>query len=163
MSGVRGDFTKQEVNWLLSGRCNLASAGEVQWRDKNRNYRADLAVTAMGFTSEDLSLCYRIGKKSASEPTILLLLRGVSVLRLDVNGNHNDVGKQYVHVTHLQRATTPGAPESFEPNPPDISPVPLGVRVGGDTYRQILVGFAAVSSMNLRRVTWANPPEGRQP
>lgn len=160
---IRGEFTRQEVHWLLSGHCHLTATGVLVWREENSNYRADLLVTADGFDVGALSLCYRIGKKRASEPAILLLLRRTSMLRLDVNGSHREGLKQYVQVTHFQQATKPGAAEEFRPHPVTVVPVAFGERVGGDVYREVLAGFAAESNLDIQGVTWEDPPEGRQP
>lgn len=159
----RGDFTPQEVHWLLSGRCHLTATGVMAWRDENSNYRADLPVSAYGFDDGALTLCYRLGKKRASEPVILLFLRGTPVLHLDVNGNHREGALLHVQVTHFQQATKPGAPEEFRPYPDTVVAVPFGERVGGDLYRQVLAGFAAESNLDIQGVTWEDPPEGRQP
>lgn len=75
-------FTAAESGWLLSGGCDLrASAGPVDWRDVNSSYVATLPLTADGVEPETARFIYRIPKKRATEPALIITLRNVSVYR----------------------------------------------------------------------------------
>jgi hypothetical protein len=148
---------------MLSGKCGLACVSSVEWRDINQNFRADLPLDAMGFDPGDLAFCYRIGKTRASEPTLLITLRGQCVFRLDVNGDHFDGTDYYRGVTHLQTRRSPGGVEDFDPNPFGVPAVREGERVDDSTYYSILSSFATLSKMDITRLNWENVPEGRRP
>lgn len=161
----KGSFSAADVGWLLGGQCNLrAAAGPLDWQDQNRNYVAAIPLQADGFTDDEARLTYRIGKLRASEPTLLIALRGHCVYRMDVNGTHLDGTKLYQFVTHVQRRRSSADPsESFEPNPLGVPAITLGQRVQPHEYRSLLSAFAAPIGMDILDIQWNDPPEGRQP
>jgi len=158
-----GGFARPDVEWILSGHSRLTCEGTAVWLDENSNYCIRLPATATGFGAGDLAFTLRLGKKRASEPTLLLKLRNECILRLDVNGNHQQGLTRYVGATHLHTRYEPGGPEAFVLSPPGVPAVPLGRRVGDATYFQLFQGFADLSSMDISGVTWVNAPEGRHP
>lgn len=156
-------FTAAESGLLLGGRCNLRAHGRIVWADINSSYCATLPLEADGFEEAAATFRYRIGKKRASEPTLLITFRNVCVYRLDVNGSHREGSKKHDFVTHIQRLRASTDIESFEPWPIGIPEVELGKRVTPQTYRAILGAFAAPIGMDILDVEWSDPPEGRQP
>ena len=153
-----------EVGWLLSGRCDLRAYGDMNWRAENQNLVARLPLSAEGFDAGDLAFVYRIGRKKASEPTLLIALRNVCAYRLDVNGDHRDGTKMVRGVTHLhRRPRSDSTYETFEPEPIGVPSIERHKRVTPAQYRQLLSAFAAPIGMDIMDVTWNDPPEGRQP
>jgi hypothetical protein len=156
-------FSASETGWLLGGRSGLRAYGAMTWQDVNASFVSKLPLEASGLQSGDAEFIYRIGKKRASEPTLLISLRNVCIYRLDVNGSHREGSKLYQFVTHVQRRAAFGDPESFDPNPIGVPIVQLGQRVTPQVYRAILAAFAAPVGMDILDVQWSDPPEGRQP
>lgn len=156
-------FTSVESGWLLSGRCDLRAVGPVDWRDVNSSYVAALPLTANDVEPNTARFVYRIPKKRADQPTLLITLRDESTYRLDVNGSHREGPKLYPFVTHIQRLRSSPGQESYEPNPVGIPHVDIGKRVTPHLYRAILGAFAAPIGMDILDVEWSDPPEGRQP
>lgn len=156
-------FTAAEVGWLLGGGCNLRAQGEIHWQDVNSSYSARLALTAEGFTDYAAAFYYRIPKKRADEPSLVITFRGTHVYRLDINGSHRDGSKLFTHENHIQRRRSPDGPESYEPNPNGVPTIEQGKRVTTSQYRAILASFAAPIGLDILDVVWIDPPEGRQP
>lgn len=156
-------FSASDTGWLLGGQSCLRAYGPMNWQGVNASFVAKLPLEATGFQSGDAEFVYRIGKKRASEPTLLVTLRNVCIYRLDVNQSHRHKGKLYPFTTHIQRLRSPGDQESFEPNPTGVPAIPLGQRVTPQVYRAILAAFAAPIGMDILDVQWSDPPAGRQP
>ncbi|WP_156686772.1 hypothetical protein [Mycobacterium sp. Marseille-P9652] len=156
-------FNASETGWLLGGRSGLRAYGPMNWQDVNASFVAKLPLEATGFQSGEAEFVYRIGKKRASEPTLLVTLRQICIYRLDVNGTHRDGSKLHQFVTHIQRRPAFSAPESFYPNPTGVPTVQVGQRVTPQVYRAILAAFAAPIGMDILDVQWSDPPAGRQP
>lgn len=153
-----------EIGWLLGGRCGLTAAGRIHWADENSNYCARLPLTARNVNDGDAGFVYRIGKNRASEPTLLIRYKRQCVYRLDVNQGHRDGSKVHHFGTHLHRRRSLSDPsETFEPDPLGVPQIVIGQRVTPQEYRTILNAFAAPIGMDILDVTWADPPEGRQP
>lgn len=155
--------TAAEVGWLLGGRCNLRARGAIGWADVNSSYSARLGLRAEGFSDTDAVFYFRIPKKRADEPSLVIALRGSHVYRLDINGSHREGGKLIPHETHIQRRRSHDAPQTYEPNPTGVPAVEMGKRVTTSQYRAILAAFAAPIGMDILDLTWSDPPEGRQP
>jgi hypothetical protein len=141
----------------------LRAYGKITWNEVNSSYLARLPLEAAGFEPGEVQLKYRIGKKRASEPVVLITLRNICVYRLDINGTHREGAKLHQFVTHIQRRRASSDPESYEPRPIGVPEVALGKRVTPHTYRAILSAFAAPIGMDILDVEWHDPPKGRQP
>jgi hypothetical protein len=161
---AKGEFDVTESGWLFGGRSSLqADVVEMVWADLNSSYEATVPLHAEGFEAGSLELRYRIGKKRASEPSLVVIIRGVCAYRLDVNGSHREGPKLHQGVTHIQRRKAHDSDETYEPYPLGLPEIKLGHRVAPATYRLLLGAFAAPIGLDILNITWTDPPEGRQP
>lgn len=138
---------------LLSRAAQASAVGRLRWSlRKPRCHQGVLTVqTKVSGLGDGLLRIYFV-ELAPSEPSLQYLVGGVSVRRLDVNGDH----RAWVNQTHKH---------TYEPNtgredaylPCDIPDVPLGPTVAPGTYQRVFEAFASECHVSLPGGYWTEP------
>ncbi|MCZ2261601.1 hypothetical protein [Isoptericola sp. QY 916] len=153
--GTNG-FTRADTGYLLSDQSGACAYGDLLWKPRNGAWRGAVAVACAGYDEDDLILEINYRPKRPSEPTIVYLVRGEIMARVDVNGQHS--GQRF---THMQYRKTSGEPEITEPVPATFITVPLGPAIDDDLLRRVSREAAALLHVDTSALEWTPPPEGR--
>lgn len=152
----KSGFSRADSAYLLSGDANASAYGTTEWTESNGAWRATWPVSAKNFEDGSLLLLMRINPRRVSEPTVVLIVRGDDMRRVDVNGGHR--GQRF---THIQGANTSGGEVFTEAVGADFVEVEHSpALVSGETYRRVLQDSAKLFSVDVSAVDWTDPPEG---
>lgn len=148
-----------DSGFLLSGAGEASAWGSTQWAPMNGAWRAEWPVSAKGWPDGALHLMMMVRPRRPSEPTVVYMVRGAHMRRVDCNGGHQ--GQRF---THIQGADSFGDPERTCPVPDDFVAIAHGPdAVPGDIYRRVLQDSAKLFRIDVSAVDWEDPPEGSAP
>ena len=155
MPDPRG-FTRFDSGHLLGGAAGACAFGEIEWKWINTAWRGGIPVTAEGYEPPALRLEMQVRPMRPSEPSVVYLVHGDHLRRVDINGGHK--GRIYSHVQTKQ--SSDGPPEVTEELPEWFTKVPIADTVGRDIYRRVLWDAARLFQIGMSGVPWVEPPEG---
>jgi len=92
---VTSGYTVAECAYLLSGDAAATAYGPTEWIAMNGSWRAEWPASAEGFDDRELRLLMLVRPKRPGEPTVVYVVRGQSMRRVDVNGGHR--GEHFSH------------------------------------------------------------------
>lgn len=146
--------------WAIArGEVDAAAYGPMDWTGVNGAWRARVPVAADGFGADEVALemVVRPGPR-AVEPSVVLIVGGSPVRRLDVNGVHRMDGVPRQQ-THMQGEPPPEYLVWVEDK--DFPKFPVQGPVGGGDYYRVFTAAASMMGLDVQGVDWADPPEGR--
>lgn len=148
-----GVLTPASLGALLSTEAGACSVGTLTWSlRKPRCHQGVLEVKSEIPGCELGQLRIYFVEQAPSEPSLQYLVGGVSVRRLDVNGDH----REWVNRTHKHRYEPhTGREDAYLPT--DIPNVPLGPTVAPGTYKMVFAAFAAECHVALDDGYWVEP------
>lgn len=153
--GERG-FTRAESGWLLSEASDACAYTEPDWRRINGAWRGRIGVSATNYDDGDLSLEVMLRPKIPTEPTVVYMVGGKDLARVDVNGSH-----EASRFTHLQFHKVPDDDVVTWDTPDWFVPVPLGPDIDDNLLLRALQDAARWLRVDTAAVDW-NLPSWRE-
>lgn len=148
-------FSRVESGYLLSSSSGASAYGEPTWRPINGAWRGRIDVGCTGYDYGHLHLEVQYRPSIATEPTVVYLVRGEIMARVDINGRHK--GRRY---SHMQFKWSSQAPEEPAVAVPEwFVNVPLGPTVTDDLLERSFQDAARMLNVDTSAVEWTAPPE----
>jgi hypothetical protein len=148
-----GVLSHAALGVLLSSTASAEGIGQLVWslkKPKCHQGVLEVHTSIPGFERGQLRIYFV--DMAASEPSLQYLTGGVSIRRLDVNGDH----RSWVNKTH-KHTYDPTSGRDSAYLPPDIPDVPLGPTVAAGTYQVIFGAFAKECFVSLPDGYWVEP------
>lgn len=149
----RRPLTAAQEAYLLDGTASACAYGTVDWREVNGAWSGDVPVAATSLEDHDLLLRYQHRPTRPTEPSILLLVDGECLARVDINGGH--AGRVYSH-WHYPRFNGTGSNVDAVPDwmaCPTLEP-PLDELL----MPQLLRDAGRLFNVDTAAVDWEYPP-----
>ncbi|MEO5710209.1 MAG: hypothetical protein ABIQ59_10350 [Nocardioidaceae bacterium] len=144
-----------DSGYLLSGEAGVCGYGEIEWRYINGAWRGVCTLTAPNYGPPALTLEIQVRPQRPSEITVVYLVNGDLLRRIDVNGAHK--GRRY---SHVQGKRSSEDAETTEPVPEWFVTVPFARTVSEAAYRQVFFDAAKLFKVDAAAIAWSDPPEG---
>ncbi|MEI4273984.1 hypothetical protein TEK04_19860 [Klenkia sp. LSe6-5] len=152
---MRREFTAAQVRYLLEGKATAFAVGTIRWTSINGSWRGDVECHAVNMPGCSVTLQINVRPKRPDQPTVVLLLNGLSCRRVDVNGGHR--GRSW---THVQGRDNSDLEDHLLADPPEWFPtLPIGLPVGSDAYHEVLIAAARLFEIDTAGLHWEDPPE----
>lgn len=141
--------------YLLDGTAGACAYGPIAWRSVNGAYSGDVPVAVEALPDHEVVLSFQYRPMRPTEPSVLLLVDGECLARLDVNGGHQ--GRTY---SHWHRPKFSGIGEIVDPVPAWVECPPLDEELDVTIMPRLLKAAARLFNVDASAVDWEYPPGG---